>query len=122
MGRAEHDVNRLRMVPEDRGEGLDDVLDPLVGREKPERQDHGSGLDAEVVFAAFGVRSGGDSVRNHVDLAGIHAVHLAQKRGRVFAHHDESASTALTLRKSLARRYDARSLSAISKRTRAGYA
>jgi hypothetical protein len=36
MRRAEDDVQRLRMAGEDSGEGVDDVLDALVGRQEPE--------------------------------------------------------------------------------------
>ena len=181
MRRAEHDVDGVRVTFEDRRQRVDHVLDPLVGREQAEREDHRTCPATPSCVLAGGAveRHARDPVRDEVDLlararrapraadrapcalmttrrsescasssmttrccAGFgaredrvqrrHDRHpqLAQQREHVAARlaaedavlvlHARATSTVFTFRKSAARRYDARSLSAISKRTRCG--
>ena len=51
VGRAEHDVDGLRMALENRRQRVDHVLDALVGREQAKRQEHGLAGDAELMLS-----------------------------------------------------------------------
>ena len=88
---AEHDVDRVRMPREDRGERVDDVLDPLVRRQEAENVKITCfAHHAEAILAVAGVRRDPDSVGNQIDLRGRYVMDVAQERGTVLAHQDHA--------------------------------
>ena len=93
MRRAEHDVDGVRMLREDRGHRVDHVLDALVGREEAEGEDDRAALDAELVLATA-IGRDGNAVRDDVDLRRVHAVHGVEERRAVAAHDDEAVGEA----------------------------
>ena len=74
MGGAQHDVDRGRAARHDRRQRVDHVLDALVRREQPERQQDHPSLDAEATLALEPGRHLGDAVRNDVDAVRRDAV------------------------------------------------
>ena len=50
MRRAEHDINHVRMLRENRRQRFDDVLDPFVRREQAEGQQHRLALYAKLIL------------------------------------------------------------------------
>jgi hypothetical protein len=90
MSGAENDVHRIGVALEDRRQRVDDVLDPFVRRQEPEREEHPLALDPEPVLAVAGERDIRDAVRNEVDLVVRHTVHLVEQLGALRAHDDEA--------------------------------
>ena len=88
MRRAEDDVDRVRIVGEDRRKRVDDVLDALVRREEPEGENQRPPFHAEAAFAA-GERHVRDPVRDHVDLLLGHTMNVAQKHRAAGGHDHE---------------------------------
>ena len=64
--RTEHDVDRLRMIRENPGERIDDILDALVRREQAEGENQWTPFDAEPVLAAC-ERNVRNPVRDDID-------------------------------------------------------
>ena len=91
MGRAEDDVDEVRDLREDLGDGPEHVLDALVGREQAEGQGDRPPLDAELLLVGVRVDEGrvGDAVGDEVDLGLGHAVDLAEEHARPFGHDDD---------------------------------
>ena len=80
MRGAEHDVDAFGIAREDRGKGIDHVLDPLVRREQPEREDDRRCPRRRADPCSPLARAAGrDAVGNDVDLAGVDAVDLLEE-------------------------------------------
>ena len=91
MGRADHDVHRVRILRNDFWQGFDDELDALVRREQAKSEEHGpldfeSGSDSAVLRWA-NIRN---SVRYEVDLFQRAIVDLDKELHRPLAHHDNT--------------------------------
>lgn len=92
--RAQDHVDRVRVVPQDVRERVDDVLDALVRRQQAEGEDDRFALDAEQLLAAWQERQAGDSVGDAIDAPLGHAVNLAQQRRGVITHDDDALGEA----------------------------
>ncbi len=80
VGRAEDDVDQVGKFFDDGRDGAQHRLDPLVGREEPEGEEHVLALDAELVLIKTRIDEGdvGDAVGDEVDLLVGHAVDFPQ--------------------------------------------
>ena len=89
MRRAEHDVYGVGMLGQDGRKGVDDVLDPLVGREEPEGEDERPPFHAEAVLAS-GERHVRNPVRDDVDLLRGDAVDVAEELSSAGGHDHQA--------------------------------
>lgn len=89
MGGAQNDVERVRKLPEDRGERVNDVLDALVRREEPEGEDHRAAFDPEPVLAPARRGQERNAMRDEIDLVRADAMHVPQERPPRGTHDDE---------------------------------
>ena len=96
MGRPQDDVDEVGERLEDLRQGLEHVLDALVGREQAEGEGHLPAVDAELVLVIRGVdeRHVGDAVRDQGDLGSGDAVDLAQERRGALGHDDDAGGQA----------------------------
>ena len=81
------------MLFENSRKGADHVFDfPLLGDSKPNVRSTGfPGVPNKILeIVRVGEWKIGNSVRNHVDFAGRHAVYIAQETGGMLAHHDQT--------------------------------
>ena len=92
MRGAEHDVDEAGMARDDVGQGLDDILDALVGRKQAEGEHDRSAGDFELVFVETGIGEGGsgDAVGNDGELAFIHAVEAEEHAAGALGHDDDA--------------------------------
>jgi hypothetical protein len=74
------------------GKRVNDVLDPLVGREETEGEKLKTIVNVKAFATFLPIREKRYPVGNHVDLFERHAMHLLQKLGTIFAHHDDTAA------------------------------
>ena len=91
MGRPEHDIDQIRILPDDLGQRPDHVLDPLARGEQAEGQQHLLALDPELILegARIDERRVRNAVRDQIDLGGRGTIDLAQNRAPALGHHDQ---------------------------------
>ncbi len=79
---AQHDVNEVGILLEDRRHGAEHVLDPLVRRQQAERQGDILALDVELILVELGIdkRHVGDAMGDQIDLGVGYLVDLSQER------------------------------------------
>ena len=91
VGRADDEVNDIGERLDHRRQCADDRLDPFVGAQEPERQQHPLARHAELGLQPLLVprRHLGDPVRDDLDLSLVHPVRCAEQIRRDLAHDDE---------------------------------
>ena len=92
VGGTEDEVNCLREFGDKGGQGVEDLLDALVGREESEREQNLAALDGEKGFKTVGLleRDVVDAVRDNVDFFGGGVVDFAEKTAGALGHDDEA--------------------------------
>ena len=91
VGGAEHDVEQVGVLGDDRRERLDDDLDALVRRQQAEGQQHRAAARDDALLGHLLVEVGadGDAVRDHPHLRGVDAAALLEQRDRLLGEHDQ---------------------------------
>ena len=90
MRRTGNDVHNVAMFFQNSRKGADYIFYSLVGRQQAECEKYRLARGTEKIFVIIRVRERkvGYSVRNQVDLAGRHSIHIVQQAGRMLAHYD----------------------------------
>ena len=91
MGRAEHDIDRIRLPFQDRRHGVDHDLDAFVGRQQAECQNHRAPAEFKLGLGCVGCgkRYVGNAVGNDLDLVVRHVIDAAQEFVALVGHHDD---------------------------------
>ena len=99
MRRAEHDIDDVRMPPENRRQRLDDIFDALVRREQAESEQHRLPFHAEDVLVEIRVneRHVDHAMRDEIDLRRVHAVDGLQHVPSALRHDDEAVRERIEL-------------------------
>ena len=81
MCRSGHDVESILVLLENAGHGTDDVLDPLVGRQQPERENHIFAFrsDRSLIKIRIHEMKVGNAVRDEVNLRGRYVIDVLQE-------------------------------------------
>ncbi len=96
VGRPQRHIDRVGISLQDGRQGLDDIFQPLVGREQPEGEQDIFSLQPEFLLEQVRPckRDVRDPVRDEIDLLLRHPVDLAQERDCPLAHHHQAAGQA----------------------------
>jgi hypothetical protein len=81
----------VRVLSGDLGQCEYYVLDPLIGRQQPERQQHQLPLCAETILVEVRIneRDIRDSMGDYIDVFRVDAVDVLERSARVLAHHNQ---------------------------------
>src|SRR4051812_20576928 len=92
LGAAQNDVENIRMLVNDSGEGLDDVLDAFMAGQVPEGEKHLPPLKPGKLLAKNGVTWGTirDAIGDNVDLPKWNVKALPQEIATRLRHGDQA--------------------------------
>src|SRR5438552_2209358 len=92
MGGAQNDEDHVGMPSQDRRQGLDDILNALVGRQQAESQQHVLSFDPKMILVKAGIDKGhvGNSMRDEGDFFFGNVVNFAQEIGAAAAHDHQA--------------------------------
>ena len=85
---AQDDINNVREFRQNLREGVQDILNSLVGRKQPEGEQHRPSFHAKLVLVIIGIdkRYVRNAMRNEIDLGGGRPVDVLQHLASAFGH------------------------------------